>query len=554
MLEMGGWQALAHPDDLAILQEQQEKAFRGDGNASEFRIITKTGETRWVRHHSQYIWDAVQGRVAGFYGVGQDITERKNAEKLQQALLQISETANAALTLDELYTAIHTIISSLIPARNCYIALYDPAANLIHFPYFVDEHDEQPQPKTPNGGLTEYVLRTGSPLLALPDVFDELVERGEVHSRGAPCVDWLGVPLKNSEDIVIGALVVQTYTEGTRYTPADRDLLAFVSTQVAQAIERKRSEQALRESEERYRTLIDNFPIGVYCTTPGPKGLFLMANPAYLKMIGVSSEEELKKYQVRDFFVDPSARAAFSERLLRAGRINGTELHLKRKDGTRFWGLVTSQVEYDLDTGEVLFFNNTIEDITERKQREREQNAIVAVASALRGALTRAETLTIILDQIIQLIEAETALVATCTDASSEVVLELARGSNAAKLTGLRTQPADSITGRVIASGQPYLNNEADRVPSLLHDDLIPSVHAVASVPLVIEGKSIGALTIGSKNEIAQVEFRMLAAIADLAASAIHRMTLYEETQLRLQRLNSLARSTRPSARAWTCA
>jgi PAS domain S-box-containing protein len=99
MLEMGGWQALAHPDDRAILQEQQEKAFRGDGNASEFRIITKTGETRWVRHHSQYIWDAVQGRVAGFYGVGQDITERKNAEKLQQALLQISETANAALTL-----------------------------------------------------------------------------------------------------------------------------------------------------------------------------------------------------------------------------------------------------------------------------------------------------------------------------------------------------------------------------------------------------------------------------------------------------------------------
>jgi PAS domain S-box-containing protein len=62
---------------------------------------------------------------------------------------------------------------------------------------------------------------------------------------------------------------------------------------------------------------------------------------------------------------------------------------MKRRDGTRIWGLVTAQVEYDLDTGEVLFFNNTIEDITERKQREREQNAIVAVASALRNALTR---------------------------------------------------------------------------------------------------------------------------------------------------------------------
>jgi hypothetical protein len=114
---------------------------------SEFRIITKSGETRWVRHHSQYIWDGVEGRVAGFYGVGQDITERKNSEKLQHALLEISETANAARTLDDLYAAIHHIISGLIPAHNFYIALYDSAANLIHFPYFVDETDSAPQSK-----------------------------------------------------------------------------------------------------------------------------------------------------------------------------------------------------------------------------------------------------------------------------------------------------------------------------------------------------------------------------------------------------------------------
>jgi PAS domain S-box-containing protein len=540
LLKLGGWQALAHPDDLHILKEQHDKAFKGDSNSREFRIITKSGETRWVRHHSQYIWDGVEGRVAGFYGVGQDITERKNSEKLQHALLEISETANAARTLDDLYAAIHKIISGLIPAHNFYIALYDSVANLIHFPYFVDETDSAPQSKVPNGGLTEYVLRTGKPLLALPDVFDELVASGEVHLRGAPSVDWLGVPLKTSEDTVIGALVVQTYTEGVRYTPADRDLLAFVSAQVAQAIERKRSEQALRESEERYRTLIENFPIGVYCTTPGPKGQFLMANPAFLRMIGANSEDELLQYNVSDFYVNPVDRTTFSERLIRAGRINGAELHMKRRDGTRIWGLVTSQVEYDLDTGEVLFFNNTIEDITERKQREREQNAIVAVASALRNALTREQTLTIILDQVILLLEAETALIATCTDTCSEVVLELARGMNAASLTGLHTQPAESITGRVIASGQSYLNNEADQAAMQMLGDLIPGVRAVASVPLVIEGKSIGALTIGSKNEIAQVEFRMLAAIADLAASAIHRMTLYEETQLRLQRLNSL--------------
>jgi PAS domain S-box-containing protein len=540
LMQMGGWQALAYPDDLQIVEDQSSRAFKGEAITSEFRITTHSGETRWLRHHSQYMWDEVEGQVCGFYGVGQDITEHKKSEKVQQALLKISETANSARTLDDLFAAIHAIISELIPAHNFYIALYDPSTNLIHFPYFVDEHDAPPLPKIPNGGLTEYVLRTGKPLLAMPEVFEDLVASGEVHSRGAPSVDWLGVPLRTSEDTVIGALVVQTYTEGVRYSSADRDLLAFVSTQVAQAIERKRSEQALRESEERYRTLIENFPIGVYCTTPGSKGEFLMANPAFLKMFGYHSMDELRKIHPSDTFVNSKERAVFSDRLIRAGRINGAELQLKRKDGSRMWGLVTSQVEYDLDTGEVLFFNNTIEDITERKQREREQNSIVAVTSALQGSLTRAEALTIILDQVIQLLEAETAMIATCADTCSEVVLELARGKNAECLTGLRTHPADSITGRVIASGQPYLNNEADETTVQLHGDLMPNVRAVASMPLLINGKSIGALTISSKNEITPAEFRMLAIIADLAASAIHRIALYEETQLRLQRLNSL--------------
>lgn len=541
LLGMGGWQVLAHPDDIHIVEEQEIKALQGEPNASEFRIITKHGETRWVHHQSQYIWDATVGCVAGFYGVGQDITERKKSEKLQHALLEISETANAAGSLDELFTAIHTTINGLIPAHNFYIALYDPDADLIHFPYFVDEHDPPPAPKTPNGGLTEYVLRTGKPLLALPDVFEELIESGEVHLRGARSVDWLGVPLKTSEETVIGALVVQTYTKGVRYTPADRDLLAFVSVQVAQAIERKRSEQALRESEERYRTLIENFPIGVYRTTPGAEGQFLMANPAYLKMMGVASEEELKQHHPSEFYVNPNDRAAFSEHLIRAGRVSGVELQLKRKDGTRIWGLVTSQVEYNPVSGEALFFNNTMEDITERKQREREQNAIVTVTSALQGLLTRTETLTIILDQAIELLDAETAIIATCTAFCSEVAFELARGAHSEHLSGKVIHTAESLAGQVIASGQPYLINTAGNAPVKPDWNLVPAVHAVASMPLLIEGKCVGALIICSKNEIAQAEFRMLAVIADLASSAIHRMTLYEQTQLRLQRLNSLS-------------
>jgi PAS domain-containing protein len=123
----------------------------------------------------------------------------------------------------------------------------------------------------PNGGLTEYVLRTGSPLLAVPDVFDDLVERASAFTRCA-LRRLAGCAAEKFRRCVIGALVVQTYTEGCAIRLLTVDLLAFVSTQVAQAIERKRSEQALRESEERYRTLIDNFQLAFTAPHQDPKG------------------------------------------------------------------------------------------------------------------------------------------------------------------------------------------------------------------------------------------------------------------------------------------
>jgi two-component sensor histidine kinase len=75
----------------------------------------------------------------------------------------------------------------------------------------------------------------------------ELERSGEVESIGAPSIDWLGVPLK-VRDKTIGVMVVQTYTEGVRYKEEDRDMLMFVSAQVAVAIERKRAEATLRAS------------------------------------------------------------------------------------------------------------------------------------------------------------------------------------------------------------------------------------------------------------------------------------------------------------------
>jgi PAS domain S-box-containing protein len=151
----------------------------------------------------------------------------------------------------------------------------------------------------------------------------------------------------------------------------------YFDTTIIDITDRKKAEEALRESEERYRTLVQNIPIGVYRTTPGPKGKFLIANPTYMKMFGFDSEEELKKIDVADVYINPEERNVFSDNLLAKGTFEGIELALRRKDGTPFWGSVTARVVYD-ENGEDPYFDCTIVDITDRKKAEEEKEKIQA--------------------------------------------------------------------------------------------------------------------------------------------------------------------------------
>ncbi len=118
------------------------------------------------------------GRVA-FYAIYRDISERKRSERLQAALYRIAAKAGSAEDLNELFRSIHAILQELMYARNCYVALLDAATEMVSFPYFVDEKDVVPPAQHKfRKGLTEYVLRTGRPLLATPKLLDQLVRRG----------------------------------------------------------------------------------------------------------------------------------------------------------------------------------------------------------------------------------------------------------------------------------------------------------------------------------------------------------------------------------------
>jgi K+-sensing histidine kinase KdpD len=182
-------------------------------------------------------------------------TERKRSEQVQSAIYRISEAAQSTQNLDELFHSIHAIIAKLMPAKNFYITLYDESDDLFTIPYLADEYDDDWPPYKPGKGLGAYVMRTGKPLLVTPEKFAEMEQSGEAEIISRRMVDWLGVPLKTQHGKTIGVMAVQTYTEENRLVEAYQDVLMFVSTQVAMAIERKQAEQALQQNTRELATL-----------------------------------------------------------------------------------------------------------------------------------------------------------------------------------------------------------------------------------------------------------------------------------------------------------
>ena len=135
---------------------------------------------------------------------------------------------------------------------------------------------------------------------------------------------------------------------------------------------RKKTEEALRRSEERYRTLIENIPIAVVRTTPPPNGRYLMVNPAFFRMFGFVSEDEALLTDPAEKYFNPGEGDLFARRLVEKGGLAGYEMQFRKQDGTPIWGSITAKAVYDKSSGQVAYFDSMIEDITERKKAEEE--------------------------------------------------------------------------------------------------------------------------------------------------------------------------------------
>ncbi len=295
-----------------------------------------------------------------------DISHRKRAERLQSALYRIAATTSATEDIDEFYAAIHGIVGELMYAKNFYVAIYDPRTDTIAFPYCVDELDSTPEPMRPGNGLTARVLRSGQPLLTLDEDFHEMVSRGEVELIGSDSVAWLGVPLRRGGN-TYGVLVVQSYDPRFTFGEAEKEVLMFVSQHIAVALERKRAQEAVRESEERYRLLFERNLAGVYRMTL--VGRILECNDALARIFGYGSREELIDRDMAVLYPDGRQRKSFFDALLDARSLANYEMRGERRDGGAAWTFQNASLLADEQAGEVIV-EGTVTDVTERRQLE----------------------------------------------------------------------------------------------------------------------------------------------------------------------------------------
>ncbi len=126
---------------------------------------------------------------------------------------------------------------------------------------------------------------------------------------------------------------------------------------------------ALAESEERYRSLVNNLNVGIYRNRPGFGGGFVHANPALARMHGYDSVEEFQKVKVADLYQNRKDRDKFLTDLRREGTLLNYELRLRKKDGSRIYGSVNATAHLDAD-GKMDWIDGVLEDITERKHAQ----------------------------------------------------------------------------------------------------------------------------------------------------------------------------------------
>jgi PAS domain S-box-containing protein len=327
----------------------------------------------------------------------------------------------------------------------------------------------------------------------------------------------------------------------TTISPLTQNTVMWVAHDVTHKI---RTQNALARNEALNRAIIEYSPVGIAIRDAQMKLLF--GNEAWCRIRGLSMDQILKtekQFEGNDLADQVAYHSDLTQQVLDVYK-NGGALFIPEVEtrenmpGAAQW---VSLYYYGIvnEAGEVESVVTLTQDITSQKERERELQALISLSSALRTTVTRAEMQPIILEQLQQLLHVDGAGIVLRDPANYDFLLGVGVGewTNWDDGTG---QPANSgIAGEILKTSQPYISQDVHADP-YLWGDYVGKVKALAAVPLIAHEQTIGLLAIGSKKEIPETNLRIVFAIGEIAANALYRSILYDQTERRLQWLNAV--------------
>ncbi|VXD14175.1 putative Diguanylate cyclase [Planktothrix serta PCC 8927] len=295
----------------------------------------------------------------------QENQERQQAETALQSL--ILETASVtgveffpalarqlSLALGVRYVIVTEVIPEL-PGRVRTLAFWGGDRFLENAEYDLDQT------------LCTQVYQTRS-LTFYPDrvqeIFPHILSLAELN-----VVAYIGLPLFGRSDKIIGHLCL-LHDQPIKNEARTQSMIHIFAGRVAAELERKQAEEAQKQAEAKYRSIFENAIEGIFQTTPD--GYYLSANPALARIYGYDSPEELIQQLTNiseQLYVDPKQREEFCKIMTEQGQISGFQYQVYHKDGEVIWISENSHSVYD-NHGNILYYEGTIEDITQRKQAE----------------------------------------------------------------------------------------------------------------------------------------------------------------------------------------
>jgi len=300
-----------------------------------------------------------------------DITERKRSDAIAAGERRVFEKIAANAPLSTALEAICEVIERVMAGGYCAINLLNEEAQVLSFGVapslprtFLAAMDYAPV-GIRFGSCSAAVYLSRQVTVADIDT-DALWEyRREAAQHAGLRAAW-SAPIVASDGKVVGTFAVYQ-RQPALPLPRDLELMSRMTQIAGIAIERRSAEDALRESEAKFRGLFESVMEGVYRTTRD--GRLLVVNPAFVQMLGYTSAEELYQVPAHSLYWYPSDRDTYVRRMESEGEVRNDEYVLRRKNGSMLVVVDNGRVVRDKQ-GRVTGFEGTIADITERKKAE----------------------------------------------------------------------------------------------------------------------------------------------------------------------------------------